>query len=335
MHGGFVCVNKPPGMSSHDVVSWARRLFGIKKIGHTGTLDPGAAGVLVLALGAATKVLEFMEEESKAYRVECTLGISTDTQDKSGRAISVTPCLVTWQQVEETLNSFVGTINQVPPMVSALKYKGQRLYELARRGEEIERPPRQVQVFQLRPTPVRPGLWMEYLDLAQLMEELAEENRITPVPDGSGARVMLDVVCSRGTYIRTLCHDLGQALGCGAYMSFLLRTASGPFVLKQALTLEQWQVLVEERGRGLDLLGQYVLPISYGLSHLPFVRVDASGRRRLIHGSQIRMKRSQLNADKNDKVLIQDETGQELCIAVIRPQRDGDVVLQPVKVLRS
>ncbi|NLV91166.1 MAG: tRNA pseudouridine(55) synthase TruB [Firmicutes bacterium] len=333
MGGGFVCVNKPPGMSSHDVVNWARRLFGIRRIGHTGTLDPGAAGVLVLAVGPATKVLEYMEGETKAYKAECTLGIVTDTQDQAGKILEVKSGCPSLAVIEQALAAMTGPIEQIPPMVSAVKYKGRRLYELARKGQEVPRRPRRATIHCLRLVEVRPQMMFLEVPLADIVGEFTPANRIDPVPEGSGGRIMFEVWCSRGTYVRTLCHDLGKALGCGAYMSFLLRTRSGPFLLHHAKTLEEWEEIVDKAGSAEGAL-EYALPIEFGLPGMPLLTVDDRQSRRLGHGGavDVQVEQSQEFA-LGTKVFVKNGAGREVCIAQVATRDEEKVRLQPVKVL--
>ncbi len=202
---GFLDVLKPPGMTSHDVVAFVRRLVGGGKVGHLGTLDPGAAGVLPLALGAATRTLEFLPAARKAYRAEVTFGVETDTLDAQGQVLARRPVEgLTLEALQAACSGYRGTVMQEPPRVSALRQGGRRSYDRARQGEDFQLPPRAAIYHGVR-----------VLDLA-------------------GTVAMLDVECGPGTYVRALARDLGRDLGCGAMLSFLLRTRSGPFLLAQA-----------------------------------------------------------------------------------------------------
>lgn len=207
---GIINVLKPPGMTSHDVVARIRRLTGVKKTGHTGTLDPGAAGVLPVCVGKATRVSEYVLGMDKSYRADLTLGTATDSEDAAGVVVDqkAVPEL-TEEQVAPALQQFLGPISQLPPMYSAVKIGGQKLYELARRGETVDREPRLVTVYSIRLVRLVPG------------------------------KITFDVTCSRGTYIRTLCREIAESLGTVGHMSFLLRTAVGPFTLQGAHTLEE------------------------------------------------------------------------------------------------
>ncbi|NTW04661.1 MAG: tRNA pseudouridine(55) synthase TruB [Peptococcaceae bacterium] len=209
---GFINILKPPGMTSHDVVSYIRRLLKTKKVGHTGTLDPGVAGVLLLCIGKATRLIEYLDK-TKSYRAEITFGAISSSGDSSGKIEeSEGPIKLSEEQVINVLSLFRGEISQIPPMTSAVHYQGKKLYELARQGIEVERQPRKAIIHSLE---------------------------ISKWYDDDRPRAILDISCSAGTYIRTLCQDIGAQLGCGAYMSFLLRTGVGDNNIEQAITLEE------------------------------------------------------------------------------------------------
>jgi tRNA pseudouridine55 synthase len=221
---GFIVIDKPEGITSHDVVHSVRRILGIKKAGHTGTLDPFATGVLPVALGEATKAIPFLDETMKEYMAEMHLGITTDTQDRMGRITSERSYAhITEDSINETLSRFVGTIKQVPPMFSALKRSGVPLYKLARQGLDIPREPREIKIF---------SLTVEEMNLP---------------------RIHFMVRCSRGTYVRTLASDFGDMLGCGAHLSSLRRTASGIFTVNEAIPLKEL-ALLKDTGRLYDKL---------------------------------------------------------------------------------
>lgn len=210
MSNGILIIDKPQEWTSHDVVAKLRGLLHEKRIGHAGTLDPMATGVLPVFVGRATRAVEFAAEREKEYIAGLRLGTVTDTQDITGTVLETHPVAVSRQQVEETLVSFRGAQMQIPPMYSAIKKDGKKLYELARRGQEVERQPRPITIYQL---------------------ELLQQDSPTDF--------LLRVLCSKGTYVRTLCHDIGRALGCGGTMISLRRTQSAGFQLKDAVTLEQ------------------------------------------------------------------------------------------------
>ena len=205
---GVLVVDKPAGITSHDVVDRVRKVFGLKKVGHAGTLDPDATGVLVLGLGRATRILSYAQAGPKSYAAVATLGVTTSTLDAAGDVLDEREVDVTEEQVRAAAARFVGAIQQIPPMVSAVKVGGERLYKKARRGEDVERPPRAVTIHRLDVTAV---------DLPE---------------------VHLDVRCSGGTYIRTLIADIGTELGCGAHMKSLRRTEAAGFPIEDAIPLD-------------------------------------------------------------------------------------------------
>ncbi len=247
---GFLNAIKPPGMTSHDVVHYARKTFRVKA-GHLGTLDYGAAGVLPLALGKAVRVLEYLPKADKGYRAEASLGFSTDTQDSFGRILSER----FWGNVsrgdtEKALSLLKLRRNQVPPMRSAVSLNGERLWKRALRGEICEMAPRPIEIFSL------------------------ELVRFDP------PRLVFDVLCSAGTYVRTLCHDLGEILGCGAHLSFLVRFKSGVFELENGVALEEFRTLADKGG-------ERIIPIGTLLGHLPAVEVRKSSEKRLSNGGRL------------------------------------------------
>ena len=204
----IVIVDKPAGWTSQDVTARLRRVFGTRRIGHGGTLDPMATGVLPVFVGRATRGVEFFEHADKTYEAVLRLGTVTDTQDSTGAVLEKRPAAVTEAEFRDILPKFTGKIAQVPPMYSAIKVDGKKLYELARAGKEVERKPREITIFSL---------------------ELLEF---------SGETAKIRVHCSKGTYIRTLCHDIGAALGCGACMETLRRTAAGEYTLADSVGLD-------------------------------------------------------------------------------------------------
>ncbi|MBE6564584.1 MAG: tRNA pseudouridine(55) synthase TruB [Ruminococcaceae bacterium] len=215
---GILYIDKPCGMTSHDVVNRIRRLYGTKRVGHTGTLDPLATGLLTVMIGRAAKVAELLVSDKKSYRATLRLGLTTDSGDITGNVLTESDAIPSEEAFRAVLPSFTGVIRQIPPMYSALKVDGQKLVDLARKGIEIERSAREIEID---------GLSAEKID----------EKHYT-----------LDVSCSKGTYIRTLCEDIGQALGCGATMTALRRTSSGSATLSRAYTLEQLEGMeMEER----------------------------------------------------------------------------------------
>jgi len=223
-HHGFLIIDKPAGWTSHDVVARVRRLAGQKRVGHTGTLDPDATGVLLVCLGHATRLIEYTEGFHKCYRATLALGVETDSQDASGAVVREADASgVTEDALRAVLPRFTGEIRQVPPMVSAVHHRGERLYEIARRGETVERTSRPVTIYRMEAADFVPG-------------------RV--------ARATLDVECSGGTYIRTLCHDIGEALQVGGHMAVLRRTGVGPFSTPDAVSLEALAEAAAEGGFG-------------------------------------------------------------------------------------
>lgn len=240
---GILNVAKPSGMTSHDVIDYLRRLTGVVRAGHTGTLDPGATGVLPVCLGKATRIIRYLPGD-KAYRAEVAFGVATATGDSFGDVVRTADAsALTEEELLAALKHFQGPIEQIPPMTSAVRYQGKRLYELARQGLEVERKPRPVTIYDLRLVGVS-GL-----------------GTATP-------RAVLELSCSAGTYVRSLCIDLGKMLGCGAHMSALVRTRAGPFTLENALLLEEIAALHRRGG----LPGVLVSPAE-ALAHLPAVHV--------------------------------------------------------------
>ena len=220
---GVILVNKHKGVTSHDIVFKIRKLYGTKKVGHTGTLDPLSTGVLPVLIGRGAKAAEYLLSENKAYRAEITLGLTTDTEDITGNILSKSDTLPSKNQFFEALERFVGEIEQTPPMYSALKVDGKKLCDLAREGKIIEREKRKITIFKIEPA----------------------------VIDEAKGIYSLYVECSKGTYIRTLCADIGAYLGCGAVMSELERVKSGDFDLKDAYTVEQLEKMTEEQKEDL------------------------------------------------------------------------------------
>lgn len=230
MVNGILNVLKPPGMTSHDVISFARRVYGIKKIGHAGTLDPAAAGVLPIAIGNATRLLEYMTDCDKDYRTELSLGYATDTGDDTGKILSTVPYNVPKKEnIEKILTSFLGSSDQIPPMYSAIKINGKKMCDLARTGIYVDLKPRKITIHSIK-----------------LLNQ-------------TETSILFDVSCSKGTYIRSLCKDIGSILNIPSVMSFLVRTRVGVFTLDSALTLEE---ISENKEQAL-------LPSEIAIEHLP------------------------------------------------------------------
>lgn len=245
---GIINVYKEKGYTSHDVVAKMRGILRMKKIGHTGTLDPEAEGVLPVCLGKGTKLCDMLTDKTKTYRTVLLLGLETDTQDTTGKILAEYPVEVSAEQVQAAVMSFLGTYQQVPPMYSALKVNGKKLYELARAGKEVERQARPVEILDIR----------------------IEEIRLP--------RVTMSVTCSKGTYIRTLCYDIGRKLGCGGCMEQLLRTRVDRFCLEDSLTLSQIEAL-----RDQGCVEQHVVPVDGIFLDLPRLVTKAGEGDKLVH----------------------------------------------------
>ena len=249
---GILIVDKPRDWTSHDVVAKLRGIYRERRIGHSGTLDPMATGVLAVFLGRATRAVELCENDEKTYVAGLRLGTVTNTQDITGEVLETRPVDVTQPQLEEVLSRFTGPQQQIPPMYSAVKIQGKKLYELARKGQTVERKPRDIVIHRLK--------------------LLGRE----------GEDYILEVRCSKGTYVRTLCHDIGEALGCGGCLSSLRRTAAGRFSLEDAVTLEEIQS-ARERGEHEALLR----PVDSLFSHLPALTVRGERERRMRNGGSV------------------------------------------------
>ena len=299
---GVLLLLKPSGMTAHDVVEFVRRKLKMKRVGHTGTLDPLAAGLMILCLGRATRLAEFLSELDKVYRFEMVLGVKTKTQDAEGEIVEVRPTDgITPEKLQEVLSKFVGEIEQIPPMLSAVHYHGKRLYELARKGIEVERKPRKVQIYRLT--------------LLDWWDE--------PVK-----RALIEVHCSRGTYIRTLVSDIGDALGCGAYQHFLVRTQIGPFSSEQALTLEEFADAVSK-----GEWERHLLPSDQALPMFPPLVLTRLEARKVLNGmeSVVGTVWGYPNLREEGFVRLYDQDHRFLGVGIIR--RHGNLLIcQPHKM---
>ena len=273
---GIINLRKEAGMTSHDAVFKLRKILGTKKIGHGGTLDPDVVGVLPIAVGKATRMVEFMQDEGKVYEGEITLGYSTTTEDASGEVVAETPVLSLLDEtiVDEAIASLTGPITQIPPMYSAVKVNGRKLYEYARSGQEVERPERQVTIYQFERT-----------------SPISYESEL--------ARFTFRVKCSKGTYIRTLSVDLGEKLSYAAHMSHLTRTSAAGLQLEDALTLEEIAAKVE--AGQLDFLH----PLEIGTGDLVKVFLSPEEATEVRFGRFIELEQSdkELAAFEDDKLL--------------------------------
>lgn len=252
MPSGILVIDKPAGWTSQDVTAKLRGVFHQRRIGHGGTLDPMATGVLPVFVGRATRGVQFFEAADKEYLAGLRLGLVTDTQDTTGNVLSSQSVSISREALLPVLNQFLGPQLQVPPMYSAIKIGGKKLYQLAREGKTAHREPRPIEIYQL---------------------ELLE---------GAGQEFLLRVSCSKGTYIRTLCHDIGQALGCGGCMASLRRTRAGQFCIDQAISLDAL-LQFQQQGDPASLL----MPVDTLFSHLPAYRLTPEETIRCYHGAQI------------------------------------------------
>lgn len=264
---GVVSVIKPPGMTSHDVVSFMRKVTGIKKIGHTGTLDPGAAGILPICIGKATKIVDYIMNDRKTYICELTLGNTTNTYDKYGEfknTESLSDIKLDENLFLGVLDRFKGEIEQIPPAFSAIRINGVRSYELAREGIEVDIPSRKVVIYDIQ------------------------------VLKFSQTKVLMQIECSKGTYIRSICNDIGYALGYGGYMSFLIRTSTGKFNLKNSCTMDEI-----EKGNVED----YIYETDYALN-MDSLYVDNQYTKKLMNGNSIKLDMPTNNVCKIYKIYI-------------------------------
>ena len=289
---GLLVIDKPPGVTSHDVVDRIRRLLHVRRVGHTGTLDPFATGVLVMLIGRATRLAQFLSGVEKEYEAVIRLGYATDTGDVTGKPIrsSDEAKIGDWsrEQIEAALESLRGEIDQVPPMYSAKKQDGRKLYEMARRGEEVERKPVRVCIHKfeaIKPT-----------------GELLKDNL-----DGT-FDFEVRVECSSGTYVRTLAEDFGKRLGVGAHLAELRRTRVGDFQIQQAQTLEQVKVSLAE-----EALGRIVLPTDAALSRFPAIDLTANDVRRVQNGMAVNI--SEAKWTNGERVRMRDEQGNLIAVA--------------------
>jgi len=297
---GIFNIDKPSGWTSFQVVSLVRRLSGVRRVGHTGTLDPAATGVLVVCLGQATRLVQYMMEATKAYRAEVHLGIATDTLDATGTPVSETdPSSVSRRQVEEALTAFTGEIEQVPPMFSALKHDGQPLYRHARAQREVERQPRRVTIHRLQ-------LLAFQLPL-----------------------VTIEVECSKGTYIRALADDLGQELGCGAHLAALTRLRVGPFTLEEACSLPELEAAFQEdRWQGL------LHPADAALLSWPAVTLSEAQEKAVRFGQYLDAGSLELEQAVENDQLCRAYSPRGQLVAILRYD-DAVLVWRPTKVLTS
>lgn len=279
---GIICIHKPKDWTSFDVVAKFRGIARTKKCGHTGTLDPMATGVLPILLGNATKLSSLIPDSDKGYRAGFQLGVTTDTLDCTGKVLSTAPVQVSQQQIQAALESFRGTITQLPPMYSAVQVNGRRLYDLARNGQTVERPTRRVTIHELT--------LMSY--------------------DPETGKGELEVFCSKGTYIRSLIDDIGKMLGCGGMLTSLVRCKANGFTLDDCLTLEECQALADA-----GTLEQRVLPADRVLEDLPALHLNRVQGEKFRHGVKLDLNRLRLPKQTDGNLRVYDDTGLFLGLA--------------------
>lgn len=288
---GVLIVNKPEGITSHDVVGKIRKLFGTRKVGHTGTLDPLATGVLVILLGRAAKAAEYLVADRKTYKARLTLGLTTDTEDITGKVLTQSNDIPSTDAVISVCGEFVGKIKQIPPMYSALKVDGKKLYDLAREGIEVERQARDIEIFRLDCTPT---------DKANEYELLVE--------------------CSSGTYIRTLCADIGARLGCGGVMSALHRVQAGGFSIENSHTLEELEALeINER---FALLA----PTESLFCELEAVKLPAFYEKLCRSGCEIYQNKIKTSLEVGARVRICTQSGEFFALGEVREYENGTAI---------
>lgn len=301
---GILLLNKPKGMTSHDCVFKIRKLIKIKKVGHTGTLDPDVTGVLPICIGRATKVVEYVTGKDKTYEGEVTLGFSTITEDSSGEVVERQKVTepISRNQIETVLKSLTGVINQTPPMFSAVKVNGKRLYEYARQGIEVERPTRQVNIIEL-----------VLLDDREVFE-------------GETISFRFRVTCSKGTYVRTLAVTIGEMLGFPAHMSDLVRTASGSYTLEKCFTFEDIESMVQK-----GTLFNFLYPLESALSHLPNYEIDDKVAEKVKNGAVLSLPEELANLGVSEPFTVTDKQGE--CLAIYERHPGKSHLIKPVKVL--
>lgn len=300
---GIIPLYKPKGMTSHDCVFKLRKILKMKRIGHTGTLDPDVTGVLPICIGKATKVAEYITDAGKMYEGEVTLGYSTTTEDASGEVVETKKVdrVISKSEIIEVLHTFTGTIRQTPPMFSAVKVNGKRLYEYARQGIEIERPTRLVTIYSI---------------------ELLEDSLI----NGETTSFRFRVACSKGTYIRTLAVMIGEALGFPAHMSELSRIKSASFSLSDCFTLEEIESRMSE-----GTITEILYPIETALTHLPKYMINDKITEKVKNGAVLPIPDHFKKED--DLLVLESEDGEALAIYIHHPEKPG--MMKPSKVLRS
>ncbi|WP_099352461.1 tRNA pseudouridine(55) synthase TruB [Fredinandcohnia onubensis] len=299
---GILLLNKPKGMTSHDCVFKVRKLVKMKKVGHTGTLDPDVSGVLPICLGKATKIVEYVTAANKTYEGEVKIGFSTTTEDASGEMVEEKRVDrdITKDEVLKVLHSLTGEIIQTPPMYSAVKVNGKRLYEYARQGMVIERPSRKITIHKL-----------------ELLSDIVQSNNTVSF--------RFRVTCSKGTYVRTLAVQIGEKLGYPSHMSDLIRTSSGEFKLQQCMTLEELEIMVKN-----ERIQEHLLSIEDALSHLPKLIINDKVAEKVKNGSVLPVPQ-ELNQIQVGEPIATLHNGDILAIYQRHPEKPN--FIKPIKVL--
>ena len=285
---GVLIVRKHAGVTSHDIVNQIRRLYGTRRVGHTGTLDPMATGVLVVLIGRAAKASEYLTSDSKRYRALLRLGLTTDTEDTTGTVLTTSESLPTFAELEAVLPQFRGKIQQIPPMYSALKVGGKKLVDLARQGQTVERQAREIEIFEL-----------------------------SAMSTETSADYILDVKCSGGTYIRTLCADIGGALGCGGAMAALERTETGGFSIEIAHTVTEIEELSTEERQAL------LIPTEELFRYLPSVSLPAFYERLCRSGCEIYLKKIGTSLPVGARVRICTQESEFFALGEVKEYENG------------
>ncbi len=292
---GFLNIDKPSGITSYDVIRRLKPFLPRTRIGHLGTLDPIATGVLPIAIGYATRLIGYIKDNTKEYLAEMVLGSVSDTQDRTGRISRVAGEPVSETSIAKALEGMVGELEQIPPMYSAVRHQGRRLYELAREGTAVPVKPRTVTVY--------------YIEMQEVFQENDQQ------------MVRFKIGCSSGTYVRTICHDVGQTLGCGAYLNSLIRLRSGPFQIDEACGLDS---IVDHPGE----ISARLLPPDFPLQDLPSVVLEPQQAWSVANGSPVLWPEGK----ENELYRLYDRSGRLLAVARCQAGENGRV-LQPVKVL--
>ena len=288
---GVLVVNKHKGVTSHDIVNKIRRLYGTKRVGHTGTLDPLATGVLVVLVGRAAKASEYLVCDSKKYRATLRLGLTSDSEDITGNILSQSDNIPNFEAVQTACAEFVGNIKQIPPMYSALKMDGKKLVDLAREGKTVERQARDITVFSMNVAPTEVNT--DYT---------------------------LDVHCSSGTYIRTLCADIGARLGCGGVMAELERREAGGFSIEKSVTVDELETMSDSERQAL------LAPIEELFSSLPEVRIEAFYEKLSRNGCEIYQKKIKTDFPVGERVRMATKSGRFYALGEVREYEEGSAI---------